>query len=307
MENEIVYGKTLRLRFKENDTLQRRIQKSIKFLNQMYGASVKQVQEILKVNETFDIIPEENNNGMSLMLSEYAKSSYGKQKSGKATPSRRGSVKMSPFKKTSKLAQLGFGLAKKVKKLGSSKGEKSGSRSHQKNSVSSQHQSYNDSPLDSPKNVSKTLQKKSRFAPGGTIFVDPSPAAKEKTGKDYQGVFQNLKSRTIDFEQQRNDLVQQSQTPNHANSGISQNRQKEISSFKIMVNNLSQEVAVKVNPPKEDSVVSDNKPASKTDFKIRVPSRQSSMNTKDSYDISDLDFRVSIYKNWYLTLFRTWI
>jgi len=48
MENSRSYGKTLRVKFKDIDELDQRIEKSLKFLNKVYGVSGKKVQEILK-------------------------------------------------------------------------------------------------------------------------------------------------------------------------------------------------------------------------------------------------------------------
>lgn len=48
MENSTSYGRTLKVKFKDIDELDQRIEKSLKFLNKVYGVSAKKVQEILK-------------------------------------------------------------------------------------------------------------------------------------------------------------------------------------------------------------------------------------------------------------------
>ena len=51
MESRQNYGKTLRLRFTENDDLDQRVQKSLNFLYKIYGVSSRRVEEILKKKE----------------------------------------------------------------------------------------------------------------------------------------------------------------------------------------------------------------------------------------------------------------
>ena len=51
MENRQSYGKALRLRFRESDGLRKRVKKSLKFLNKIYGVSSKRVEDILKKKE----------------------------------------------------------------------------------------------------------------------------------------------------------------------------------------------------------------------------------------------------------------
>jgi hypothetical protein len=248
----------------------------------MYGASVKQVQDILKINDNFDIIPEENTDGMTMMLSEYAKSHYGNPKSGKKTPSRRGSTMNSPFKRN-KLGTLGFGMAVKVKiKFGI----RSESRSNPNagGSISSMQRSYINSPLMSPKNMSKTGQKKSRFAPGGgNIFIDPSPAVKGKNGRVMLKDIKN-KSSTLEFGLKQPDVDKKS---SGSNALPEETKRSKISDFKIMLNQKK----INLNGPKETKTQLNSKRPSKTDFKVRIPSRQSSMKTKDSYDVTDLEFK----------------
>lgn len=48
MENRQNYGKILRLRFKADDTIEKRVMKSMKFLNQIYGASRLHIEQVLK-------------------------------------------------------------------------------------------------------------------------------------------------------------------------------------------------------------------------------------------------------------------
>jgi hypothetical protein len=51
------HGKYLKLRFNEKEDLQSHIQKSINFVNQMYGASVSQIKDIIRGDENFDNVP----------------------------------------------------------------------------------------------------------------------------------------------------------------------------------------------------------------------------------------------------------
>jgi hypothetical protein len=56
MENRQSYTKTLRLKFKETDDLKKRVKKSLKFLNKIYGVSSKRVEQILKKKEQLNDI-----------------------------------------------------------------------------------------------------------------------------------------------------------------------------------------------------------------------------------------------------------
>lgn len=50
MQNRLSLGKKLRLNFNKNDGIEKRISESLKFLNQIYGASKTVVQKILYGN-----------------------------------------------------------------------------------------------------------------------------------------------------------------------------------------------------------------------------------------------------------------
>lgn len=127
------------------------------------------------MKDSFDIIPEENGLSVNNMLQEYAKSAFGKSKSGLVTPSRNGSNFKSSFKRHNKMGQLGFGLASK---LASKVNSKKSSGGNQRKDTSTYQKSIVGSPLLSPKDFVNQNKKKSKFAPDAVVFEDSSPMAK---------------------------------------------------------------------------------------------------------------------------------